>query len=201
MAHSVVERIGEMKQDVTRMINAIENGDPHASEELLPLVYAELRRLAARKMAIERAGHTLQPTALVHEAYLRLVNPEKTPVQWEGRTHFSGAAAEAMRRFLIDRARRKARVRHGGAMQQADIDPAGIAAGPRNELLFAIDEALEELERLDPAKANVVKLRFFVGFTAAETADVLGLSLTTVERRWRFAKAWLLERMESSTPE
>jgi RNA polymerase sigma factor (TIGR02999 family) len=183
--------------DVTRILSAIEQGDPHAAEQLLPLVYNELRRLAAQKMAHERPGQTLQATALVHEAYLRLVDLER-PQSWNSRGHFFAAAAEAMRRILIERARRKASAKAGGELQRvdlADIEPAMSA--PQLDLL-ALNAALEELEKTDARAAAVVKLRFFTGLTTQESANVLGVSLATAENDWTYAKSYLRLQLSDS---
>ena len=179
--------------DVTRLLNAVEQGDPKAAEELLPLVYEELRRLAAAKMAQQPDGQTLQATALVHEAWLRLVDGPNR--QYASRRHFFSAAAQAMRHLLIERARRKLRERHGGALQRVDVDDVEIAAPTDDERLIQINTALEELALLAPEKAEVVKLRFFVGLDEKEIAELLNLSPRTVERYWSYAKAWLFERI------
>ena len=179
--------------DVTRLLNAVEQGEPKAAEELLPLVYQELRKLAAAKMALQPEGQTLQATALVHEAWLRLAGG---PIrQYASRRHFFSAAAQAMRHLLIERARRKLRERHGGALQRVDADDVAIAAPADDELLLQINTALEELTLLAPEKAEVVKLRFFVGLDEKEIAELLNLSPRTVERYWSYAKAWLFERI------
>jgi RNA polymerase sigma factor (TIGR02999 family) len=175
--------------EVTQILLAIENGDVKAADELLPLVYEELRRLAAYKMANESPDQTLQPTALVHEAWLRLSGKED--VQWNGRTHFFAAAAEAMRRILIDNARRKRALRHGGGQQRVDILEQDIAASTDDEQLLAINEALEKFAAQDKEKAELVKLRFFVGLTIEEAADILGISRATAKRYWIYARAWL----------
>jgi len=175
--------------DPTRIFHAIENGDARAADELLPLVYEELRKLAAGKMANEPPDQTLQPTALVHEAWLRLT--AKDPVQWNGRAHFFGAAAEAMRRILIDNARRKHALRHGGRQQRVDILEQDIAAATADESLIALNEALDKLAAQDKPKAELVKLRFFVGLTIEEAADILGISVATAKRHWNYARAWL----------
>jgi len=165
------------------------------AEELLPLIYDELRRLAAHRLSQEAPGQTLQPTALVHEAWLRLTGNEVQ--RWAGRRHFFGAAAEAMRRILIDRARRKRNGRHGGNFQRVELDDLEIAAPlPDNDLL-ALHEALNELARLDPEAAELVKLRFFVGLTQAEAAKLLGVSRSSADRTWVFARAWLFQRIQS----
>lgn len=175
--------------DATRILDALDQGDPHAADQLLPLVYDELRRLAARKMAEEKPGQTLQATALVHEAYLRLVGgAEQT---WKSRAHFLCAAAEAMRRILIEQARHKGSVKCGGGRRRVDLDEVSPAELPCDERLLAIDEALTRLARQEPVRAELVKLRFFAGLTMAEAAVALGLSLATAERYWVFARAWL----------
>ena len=179
--------------DVTQILHAIQDGNDQAAEDLLPLVYAELRKLAASKLAHEAAGQTLQPTALVHEAWLRLVGNEDK--KWGGRAHFFAAAAEAMRRILIDNARRKHTLRHGGGQLRLDVQEMEIAAPSGDEQLFAVHEALDQLAAQDPLQAEVVKLRFFIGLKNDETADVLGVSEKTVRRSWEHAKAWLYERM------
>ncbi len=179
--------------DVTRLLNAVEQGDRKAAEELLPLVYEELRRLAAARMAQQPDGQTLQATALVHEAWLRLVDGPNRP--YASRRHFFAAAAQAMRHLLIERARRKLRERHGGALQRVDVDEVEIAAPADDERLLQINTALEELALLAPEKAEVVKLRFFVGLDETEIAELLNLSPRTVERYWAYAKAWLFERI------
>jgi RNA polymerase sigma factor (TIGR02999 family) len=185
--------------DVTRVLSAVERGDPHAAEELLGLVYDELRRLAAQRLAQEEPGQTLEATALVHEAYVRLV--EGAPAQrWQSRGHFFGAAAEAMRRILIERARRQRRLRHGGGRKRIDVDhlePAQQqAAGAPAADLLALDEALGRLAADEPVAAEVVKLRYFAGLTAAQAADALGISLRTANRHWAYAKAWLYQRLK-----
>jgi RNA polymerase sigma factor (TIGR02999 family) len=181
--------------EVTRVLDAIENGDPHAAAQLLPLVYGELRKLAAMSLAREKPGQTLQATALVHEAYLRLVGePAASAVgahQWNGRGHFFAAAAEAMRRILIEQARRKQRVRHGGGRKRVDLDEAAdVAQNPADDLL-SLDEVLTRLEAIDAPAARLVKLRYFVGLTMQEAADALGIPLRTAERNWTYAKTWL----------
>jgi RNA polymerase sigma factor (TIGR02999 family) len=183
--------------DVTRILSAIEQGDAHAAEQLLPLVYDELRRLAAQKLVHEKPGQTLDATALVHEAYLRLVDAEKVPA-WNCRGHFFAAAAEAMRRILVENARRKGRIRHGGGRRRVELDEAClVAATPRDDVL-ALDEALARLAKLDPVRAELVKLRFFAGLTMPEAAALLGISLTTAERYWTFARTWLYAERRSS---
>lgn len=177
--------------DVTRILSAIEHGDPRASEELLPLVYRELQRLAKQRLAQEKPGQTLQATALVHEAYLRLVEGEDAQ-QWNSRGHFFAAAAEAMRRILVENARRKRAERHGGQLERRDLDEVEIATPAPSEDLLALDEALAKLEAEDPTKALLVKLRYFAGLTEDDAAAVLGISRATVQRHWRYAKVWLL---------
>jgi RNA polymerase sigma factor (TIGR02999 family) len=181
--------------EVTRILSAIEHGDPRAAEELLPLVYNELRKLAAEKMAQEKPGQTLQATALVHEAYMRLVasggprSPE--PENWDSRGHFFAAAAEAMRRILVEQARRKRGHKHGGGFVRADIDLANVISPLPEEELLALDEALTRLASKDPVRAKLVQLRFFVGLSNEEAAKVLGSSGVTAKRYWRYARAWL----------
>jgi RNA polymerase sigma factor (TIGR02999 family) len=175
--------------DVTRILNAIERGDAKAADELLPLVYEELRLLAAQKLSKEKPGQTLQATALVHEAYIRLVGSQKQ--NWSGRTHFFATAAEAMRRILIDNARRKQRGKRGGAYHRVDLDDADLVATATPDSLVALDEALSRLEKKDPAKAKLVELRFFAGLTLEQAASLLGISPATAKRYWRYAQAWL----------
>jgi RNA polymerase sigma factor (TIGR02999 family) len=177
--------------DETRILSAIEHGDPSAAGQLLPLVYDELRKLAARRLAQEKPGQTLQATALVHEAYLRLVGEGEGALGWENRRHFFAAAAEAMRRILIEQFRRKRRVRHGGGKHRVDLDEGCSLVEPPDEDLLALDEALSRLAARRPDRAEVVKLRFFAGLTMPETARVLGISQPTAERYWRFARTWL----------
>jgi len=181
--------LGDMSE-VTRILSAIEQGDLQASERLLPLVYEELRRLAAEKLAHEKPGQTLEPTALVHEAYLRLVNVEKAP-RWSSRGHFFGAAAEAMRRILVDNARRKRRTKHGGDRQRVVLDEACPLSEPDMGQVLQVDEALSKLAVEFPEKAELVKLRYFAGMSAQEAAAVLGISRATADRYWAFAKAFL----------
>ena len=176
--------------DVTRILSAIDQGDPNAAEKLLPLVYQELRKLAAAKLSKERAGHTLQPTVLVHEAYLRLVDVDQ-PQQWNGRGHFFAAAAEAMRRILVDIARRKKSEKHGGQLRRVSLDDDLAATRDRAVDLLALDEALVALEQRWPDKAKLVKLRYFAGLTIPEASRAIGVSRATGERYWTFAKAWL----------
>lgn len=176
--------------DVTRILTAIDSGDVHAARQLLPLVYEELRNLAAAQMARESPGQTLQPTALVHEAYLRLVGPTDQP-RWRGSTHFFAAAAESMRRILIDAARRKQATKRGGGNVRADFDPDLLStSGPSDELM-ALDEALDRLAAQAPQKAELVKLRYFAGCTLDEAAKLLGISPREADRAWAYAKTWL----------
>ena len=180
--------------DVTQILNAIEQGDPSAAEQLLPLVYEELRKLAAAKLAQEKPGQTLQATALVHEAYVRLVDTEKAQ-HWNSRGHFFAAAAEAMRRILIDSARRKAGLQHGGDRRREDIRLDGIASRESPDFVLAIDEALKKLARENGPVARLVELRYFGGLSVDEAATVLGVTDRTVRRYWVYAKAWLLEEL------
>jgi RNA polymerase sigma factor (TIGR02999 family) len=181
----------DLMSDVTRMLSAIGQGDPSAAEQLLPLVYDELRQLAAQKLAHEQPGQTLQPTALVHEAYLRLVGGDQVH-DWDGRRHFFAAAAEAMRRILIDRARHKQTRKAGGGRRRLDLDGLEPALEEDDgDRLLALDEALRLLEAEDPRKAELVKLRFFAGLTAAQAAAALGVSASTAEKDWAYARSWL----------
>lgn len=184
-----------MSSDVTRLLGAIDAGDPKAADQLLPLVYEELRKLAAAKMAQEKPGQTLQATALVHEAWLRLVGSEEQPA-WNNRGHFFGAAAEAMRRILVDRARQKARVRHGGGLEKVDLEHVTLATEDSDETVMAIHEALEKLAVESPQKAEIVKLRYFTGLEHAEIAKALGLSEPTVRRHWAYARSWLYAELK-----
>jgi RNA polymerase sigma factor (TIGR02999 family) len=185
--------------DVTQILAAIEAGDPKAAAELLPLVYDELRKLAAARMAAETPDHTLQPTALVHEAYLRLVGT--TPDRpWNSRGHFFAAAAEAIRRILVENARRKRREKHGGGRQRVVLDETCSPAEAPPDDLLALDEALGRLAALDPTRAELVKLRFFAGLTMPEAAAALGISLATAERYWSFARTWLFAELSGDTP-
>src|SRR5262245_15340006 len=176
--------------DVTHLLDAAAAGDPKATAELLPLVYDELRRLAAARMASEAPDHTLQPTALIHEAYLKLVGAAPGPA-WNGRAHFYAAAAEAMRRILIDHARRKQRVRRGGGRKRVDLPEAEVAAEAPSHDLLALDEALTRFAAADPQKAELVRLRYFAGLTLEEAAALLGISRATAARHWAYARAWL----------
>ncbi len=179
--------------DVTRILTAIEQGDGKSTDELLPLVYQELRRMAAHKMAGEPAGHTLQPTALVHEAWLQLVDSQNQ--SWQNRAHFFGAAAEAMRRILIARARRKGRQRRGAGTEHRDVEELEIAGPAPDEQLVALDEALDRFAELEPQQAELVKLRYFVGLKIDEAAEVLGISKATATRWWAYARAWLFNAL------
>jgi RNA polymerase sigma factor (TIGR02999 family) len=183
---------------ITAVLSAIEEGDPQAASQLLPLVYDELRRLAAQRLAGEAAGHTLQPTALVHEAYLKLVGSDPQH-PWNGRVHFYAAAAEAMRHILIDHARRKHRACHGGGMKRVALDDqdaieAVTESGDADELL-ALSDALNQLAAADPRKAELVRLRYFAGLTLEQAAELLGVSRATADRHWAFARAWLYDAM------
>jgi RNA polymerase sigma factor (TIGR02999 family) len=188
-----------MSDEVTRILSAIEQGDPNAAGQLLPLVYDELRQLAAQKLAQEKPGQTLQPTALVHEAYLRLVDVSEAQ-RWNSRRHFFAAAAEAMRRILVERARRKHSHKHGGGLTRHELeDVAAQAPSPTDDLL-ALDEALERLAATDLPKANLVKLRYFAGLTLEQAAGVLGISPATADRWWAYARAWLHQEITRDNP-
>jgi RNA polymerase sigma factor (TIGR02999 family) len=181
--------------DVTQILSRIEAGDRCAAEELLPLIYDELRRLAAIKLSQERPGQTLQATALLHEAYLRLVD-NAPAAQWDNRGHFYAAAAEAMRRILVENARRKKRLRHGGGQQRLDLEQVDLAIeGPAEDIL-ALEEALEQFEREEPDKARLVKLRYFAGLGEQQAAETLGISRATAARWWAFSRAWLYDRLK-----
>lgn len=189
--------------DVTQILSAIESGDPKAADQLLPLVYDELRRLAAQRLAQEKPGQTLQATALVHEAYLRLIPNAKRQhggpgQQWDSRGHFFAAAAEAMRRILVESARRKKRLKHGGGLVRVELEDADLAPHLQPDDLLALDDALDELAKQDAAKAKLVELRFFVGLSTEEAADFLGISAVTAKRHWRYAKAWLHQAIAGS---
>lgn len=179
--------------DVTRILNAIERGDAKATEELLPLVYEELRVLAAQKLSQEPPGQTLQATALVHEAYLRLVGDE--PRSWDNRGHFFAAAAEAMRRILVENARRKKREKHGGDRKRLDVSALDVAVSTDDETLLLVDEALEKLNAIDEVGARLIKLRFFAGIPNVEAARILGIPERTAKRTWAYARAWLYEEI------
>ncbi len=185
-----------MLSDVTRILESIEHGDPKAADELLPLVYGELRKLAAHKMAGESPNQTLQPTALVHEAWMRLAgnaNPK-----FDGRAHFFAAAAEAMRRILIDKARRKSALRHGGDQQRVDLEDVAIAAPGDDDQLLAVNDALDKLAAENKTEAELVKLRYFVGMTLEEAAAVLGISARTADNYWAHARAWLYRQIKAA---
>ena len=181
--------------EVTRVLSGIEQGDPHAAEQLLPLIYDELRRLAAQKLAQEKPGQTLQATALVHEAYLRLVGSKEAAMpdklHWENRRHFFAAAAEAMRRILVDNARRKSSRKHGGGWKRREIDADALVAAEPNLDLVALDAALHRLAEHDPLKAKLVELRYFAGLTGEQAAAVLGISASSVDRHWVYTRAWV----------
>jgi RNA polymerase sigma factor (TIGR02999 family) len=181
--------------DVTRILHSIEQGDPNAAEQLLPLVYDELRKLAAARMANEAAGQTLQATALVHEAWLKLAGSDRQ--QWQGRAHFFGAAAEAMRRILIDKARRKASEKRGGGQPAEELHESRIELRAPSAEILAVHDALDELAAEDRMAAEVVKLRYFVGMTIPEIADALGIAPRTADRHWSFARAWLKRAIEA----
>jgi len=183
--------------DVTQILQAIEHGDAQAANELLTLVYDELRRVAAHKMAHEAPGHTLQPTALVHEAWLHLGGDQQPT--WQNRAHFFGAAAEAMRRILVDRAREKQALKRGGDLKRVDLDGIELASPMPDDELLALDEALDRLATVDSRAAEMVKLCFFVGLTQPEAARELGISLSTAERVWGFARSWLLREVRKGT--
>jgi RNA polymerase sigma factor (TIGR02999 family) len=180
--------------DVTCILSQIESGDPTAADELVPLVYDELRKLATAKLACERPGQTLQPTALVHEVFLRLTGGEGKS-EWESRRHFFAAAAEAMRRILVEKARRRAAIRHGGEFRRVDLDEQVIVDDQRATELIALDEALTELEHHDAQAAQVVKLRYFTGLSHQDAADVMKISRRSADRLWSLAKAWLYKRL------
>lgn len=179
--------------DVTRILNAIEGGDTKASDQLLPLVYEELRILAAQKLSQEKPGQTLQATALVHEAYLRLVGAETQP--WDSRNHFFAAAAEAMRRILVETARRKKREKHGGGLKRVDLTKLDVALSADEETILLVDEALEKFMQIDAIGAKLIQLRFFAGFPNVQAARILGLPERTAKRTWAYARAWLHEEI------
>jgi RNA polymerase sigma factor (TIGR02999 family) len=180
--------------EVTRILSAIDQGDPSAASQLLPLVYDELRKLAAQRLAQERPGQTLQPTALVHEAYLRLVDVEQAQ-RWNGRGHFFAACAEAMRRILVEQARRRMALKRGGEAQRQPLDASEVAAPASDDHLLAVHDALDELSRSDPEAATLVKLRFFAGMTMSEAAEALGISVRTAGDVWAYARSWLSRQM------
>jgi RNA polymerase sigma factor (TIGR02999 family) len=181
--------------EFTRLLSAIDQGDPHAAERLLPPVYDELRKLAAHKLSLLPPGQSLQATALVHEVYLKLTAGEKG--QWQNHRHFFAAAAEAMRHILIDRARRRLRVRHGGNAEKVELEGLEIAEPAKDETLLQLSDALDELQAQSPERAEIVKLRFFAGFSEQEIATLLKLSERSVQRHWSYAKAWLFDRIEA----
>ena len=183
-------------KDVTQLLSAVEQGDPKAATELLPLVYDELRRLAGSKMAQESPGHTLQATALVHEAWLRLTGGNGQ--EWRNRAYFFAAAAEAMRRILVESARRKKRLKHGGQFERVELENVDLASPMPDDELLALDEALDGLEAFDARAAEIVKLCFFVGLTQEQAAKELGVSISTVERTWAFARAWLFREIRKA---
>jgi RNA polymerase sigma factor (TIGR02999 family) len=180
--------------DVTRILSAVEQGDPRAAEQLLPLVYEELRKLAAQKLAQEKPGQTLQATALVHEVYLRLVDVHQAQ-RWSDRGHFFAAAAEAMRRILVEAARARRAAKRGGGRRRVDLEVAELAAGQDDPKLLALDEALTRLEQRHPPKAQLIKLRYFAGLSIREAAETLGISTATADRYWAYARAWLQREM------
>src|SRR5262245_60918569 len=181
--------------EITRILSAIEHGDPHAAEQLLPLVYDALRRAAAQKLAQEQPGQTLQATALVHEAYLRLVDVDRAQ-HWNSRRHFYAAAAEAMRRILVERARARGSHKRGGGRERLDLDDLAVASPERPDNLLALDEALTRLAAVEPQAAELVRLRYFAGQTMSAAAELLGQSLRNTHRLWAYAKAWLLQELE-----
>jgi RNA polymerase sigma factor (TIGR02999 family) len=183
--------------EVTRILSAIEQGDPHAAERLLPLVYDELRKLAAQKLAQEKQGQTLQATALVHEAYVRLVDVDKAQC-WDSRGHFFAAAAEAIRRILVERARRKKRVKHGGGRRRVNLEAVAEVADKPADDIEALDVALARLEQVDASAAQLVKLRFFAGLTMPQAAQALDIPLRSAERNWKFARTWLLRELDNA---
>jgi RNA polymerase sigma factor (TIGR02999 family) len=185
-------------KDLTQLLNAVEQGDPKAAEDLLPLVYDELRKLAVLKMAREAPGQTLQATALVHEAWLRIAGDNAKV--WEGRRHFFAAAAEAMRRILVEAARRKKRLRHGGGLERLEVETVDLPAPMPDDELLALDEALTRLAQINPEAAESVKLCFFVDLTQEQAAKELGVSVSTVERLWAYARAWLFRAMRKGLP-
>ena len=183
-----------MKDEVTSIVSAIERGDPLAAERLLPLVYDELRRLAAQRLAQEKPGQSLQPTDLVHEAYLRLLGPG-TPARWDGCGHFFAAAAESMRRILVEQARRKRSLKRGGGQRREPVDLDNLPADGYSQEILALHEALEQLAAHDPVKAKLVEMRFFAGLTLEQAAECLGIAPRTADRAWRYARAWLYTAM------
>jgi RNA polymerase sigma factor (TIGR02999 family) len=186
--------------DVTQLLSAIDRGDPTAADQLLPLVYAELRKLAARHLAQEKPGQTLQATALVHDSYLRLVGRNEQN-QWNSRGHFFAAAAEAMRRILVENARRKGRIKHGGELNRIEFSDIASHADSAADELLAVNDALARLEAVDPSAASLVKLRYFAGLTMPDVAETLGISLRTAERNWTFARTWLKRELSRDSGE
>ena len=184
--------------DVTRILDRIDQGDPTAAERLLPIVYEELRKLAAERLTHEKSGQTLQATALVHEAYLRLLGNHDS-YQWNSRGHFFAAAAEAMRRILVDNARRKKRAKHGGDRAREPLDADRIAAPASKHDLLALNAALDQLANSEPRKCELVNLRYFGGMTTAQAADALGISISTAERDWAYARAWLFKKISENS--
>ncbi len=189
----------EQVNDVTRILNSLDQSGPEATKQLIPIIYEELRRLATAKMAHERPGQTLQATALVHEAWLRLVGAD-APQHWNSRGHFFAAAAEAMRRILIENARRKATEKHGGKLERVDLSDVDVAIKTDDERLLLVDEALQKLAAQDQEAAELIKLRFFAGMSNAEAAQALGLSERTAGRLWAYARAWLFKEIHKSFP-
>ena len=183
--------------EVTRILSAIEDGEPSAADELLPLVYQELRKLAAAKLSCEKPGQTLQATVLVHEAWLRLVGPDVN-IHWNGRGHFFGAAAKAMQRILVENARRRKRLKAGGEYQRVGLSEVAVTVNGPSADVLAVDEALRKLEQQDPRKAELVRLRFFAGLTLAEAAKALGTSVSTADNNWAYAKTWLRLKMSEA---
>jgi RNA polymerase sigma factor (TIGR02999 family) len=196
IASPALESLCSNMSDATLLLTAVEQGDSQAAEKLLELVYEELRRLATHRMAQEAPGQTLQPTALVHEAWVRLVG-DKNP-KFENRAHFFSAAAEAMRRILIDRARRKLTQRHGGGYERVGLDGYDLAAPEAEDQLLAVHDALDKLSQLHPVQAELVKLRYFAGLTNEETAQILGISVSTAKNYWAFSRAWLFQEIKGS---
>lgn len=191
--HAVRDSFARVVRDVTHILVAIQAGRPEAAEELLPLVYEELRRIAAAKMAHEAPGQTLQPTALVHEAWLRLVG--QADQSWQNRRHFFSAAAEAMRRILIERARRRRRQKHGGGLHRVDVDELDLATTADDETLLLVNEALDKLNAVDPVGAELIRLRFFAGLSNVDAAELINLPERTAKRTWAYARAWLYEEI------
>jgi RNA polymerase sigma factor (TIGR02999 family) len=202
-ARRTIEARGELRilvfamNEVTRVLSAIERGDRQAAAQLLPLVYDQLRQLAARKLAQEKSDHTLQATALVHEAYLRLIGPDESE-GWDGRGHFYAAAAVAMRRILIERARRRKRQIHGGGRKRVDLEPDMLARAEPSDDVLALDAALDKLAQQDPLKVRLVELRYFAGISSEEAARILGISPSTADRHWAYARAWLRREIAGS---